>query len=72
MYYQSGVGVGDDFQGNADFGDNYEKLRGTATGRCITCSSSSCGRLIFSTEIGSKIRDAYNFIAQNYTKGDRI
>ncbi|CAE6444993.1 hypothetical protein ACGC1H_001021 [Rhizoctonia solani] len=52
VYYQSGVGVGDDFQGNADFGDNYEKLRGTAT--------------------GSKIRDAYNFIAQNYTKGDRI
>ncbi|CAE6496780.1 unnamed protein product [Rhizoctonia solani] len=52
VYYQSGVGVGDDFQGNADFGDNYEKLRGTAT--------------------GGKIRDAYNFIAQNYTQGDRI
>ncbi|CAE7110115.1 unnamed protein product [Rhizoctonia solani] len=52
VYYQSGVGVGDDFQGNADFGDNYEQLRGTAT--------------------GGKIRDAYNFIAQNYTQGDRI
>ncbi|CAE6423533.1 unnamed protein product [Rhizoctonia solani] len=52
VYYQSGVGVGDDFQGNADFGDNYEKARGTAT--------------------GGKIRDAYNFIAQNYTEGDRI
>ncbi|CUA77189.1 putative protein YEL023C [Saccharomyces cerevisiae S288c] [Rhizoctonia solani] len=52
VYYQSGVGVGDDFQGNADFGDNYEKLRGTAT--------------------GGKIRDAYNFIAQNYTQGDKI
>ncbi|KAH7344138.1 hypothetical protein B0J17DRAFT_714273 [Rhizoctonia solani] len=52
VYYQSGVGVGDDFQGNADFGDNYEKLRGTAT--------------------GGKIRDAYNFIAQNYTAGDKI
>ncbi|KAG8756993.1 hypothetical protein FRC11_004879 [Ceratobasidium sp. 423] len=52
VYYQSGVGVGDDFQGHADFGDNYEKARGTAT--------------------GGKIRDAYNFIAQNYTEGDRI
>ncbi|CAE6429288.1 unnamed protein product [Rhizoctonia solani] len=52
VYYQSGVGVGDDFQGNADFGDNYEKLRGTAT--------------------GGKIRDAYNFIAQNYMVGDKI
>ncbi|KAJ1308303.1 hypothetical protein OPQ81_004016 [Rhizoctonia solani] len=52
VYYQSGVGVGDDFQGNADFGDNYEKVRGTAT--------------------GGKIRDAYNFIAQNYSTGDKI
>ncbi|CEL59217.1 hypothetical protein RSOLAG1IB_03150 [Rhizoctonia solani AG-1 IB] len=52
VYYQSGVGVGDDFKGNSDFGDDYEKARGTAT--------------------GSKIRDAYNFIAQNYMEGDKI
>lgn len=52
VYYQSGVGVGDDFRGHADLGDDYEKARGTAT--------------------GSKIRDAYNFIAQNYTDGDKI
>ncbi|KAF8742880.1 hypothetical protein RHS02_03246, partial [Rhizoctonia solani] len=58
VFYQSGVGVGDDFQGNSDLGDDYEKARGTAT-------ASLDG-------IGSKIRDAYNFIAQNYTEGDKI
>ncbi|KAG9090591.1 hypothetical protein FRC07_012051, partial [Ceratobasidium sp. 392] len=52
VFYQSGVGAGDDFRGASDFGDDYERARGTAT--------------------GSKIRDAYNFIAQNYDDGDRI
>ncbi|KAG8741150.1 hypothetical protein FRC10_003248 [Ceratobasidium sp. 414] len=52
VFYQSGVGAGDDFRGASDFGDDYERARGTAT--------------------GSKIRDAYNFIAQNYEEGDRI
>ncbi|KAG8721266.1 hypothetical protein FRC08_014627 [Ceratobasidium sp. 394] len=52
VFYQSGVGAGDDFRGASDFGDDYERARGTAT--------------------GSKIRDAYNFIAQNYDEGDRI
>lgn len=27
--------MGDDFQGNSDFGDDYEKARGTATGTGI-------------------------------------
>jgi len=52
VFYQSGVGVGDDFQGMSDLGDDYERVRGTAT--------------------GGKIRDAYNFIAQNYAEGDKI
>jgi len=52
VFYQSGVGVGDDFQGETDAGDITEMMRGNAT--------------------GSKIRDAYNFIAQNYTNGDKI
>ncbi|KAF8596532.1 hypothetical protein BDV93DRAFT_563230 [Ceratobasidium sp. AG-I] len=52
VYYQSGVGAGDDFQGMSDLGDDYERARGTAT--------------------GGKIRDAYNFIAQNYMEGDKI
>ncbi|KAG8720921.1 hypothetical protein FRC09_008780 [Ceratobasidium sp. 395] len=52
VFYQSGVGAGDDFRGESDFGDDYERARGTAT--------------------GSKIRDAYNFVAQNYDDGDRI
>lgn len=52
VFYQSGVGVGDDFQGQTDPGDLTEMMRGNAT--------------------GSKIRDAYNFIAQNYIEGDKI
>ncbi|QRV87208.1 choline transport protein [Ceratobasidium sp. AG-Ba] len=52
VFYQSGVGAGDDFRGASDFGDDYERARGTAT--------------------GGKIRDAYNFIAQNYDDGDKI
>ncbi|KAF8596531.1 hypothetical protein BDV93DRAFT_548325 [Ceratobasidium sp. AG-I] len=52
VFYQSGVGVGDDFQGDTDAGDVTEMMRGNAT--------------------GSKIRDAYNFIAQNYIEGDKI
>ncbi|KAG9081037.1 hypothetical protein FRC06_005888 [Ceratobasidium sp. 370] len=52
VYYQSGVGTGDDFRGEVLMGGDLIKLRGTA--------------------IGSKIRDAYNFIAQNWAPGDKI
>lgn len=52
VFYQSGVGAGNDFDGGNNWPDWYEIMRGTST--------------------ASKIRDTYNFIAQNYVNGDKI
>ncbi|QRW19852.1 hypothetical protein RhiXN_08827 [Rhizoctonia solani] len=52
VYYQSGVGVATDFNGEEAYSDSAKKAFGTA--------------------VASKIRDAYNFIAQNYIEGDEI
>ncbi|KAG8790629.1 hypothetical protein FRC12_011443 [Ceratobasidium sp. 428] len=72
VFYQSGVGAGDDFRGASDFGDDYERARGTATGKPGSWVLRSCEFWREFVSKGSKIRDAYNFIAQNYDDGDRI